>query len=94
MTTIYSCLIDEFTYNRIKHFNPDAKMEDNYGYFIEWNKTYINKLPDIEIKFLVVLCNKIKTGNILSMDEEHCTNMSCVGFYYTTNQKLVLVNPR
>lgn len=94
MMLIYNCLIDEFTYNRIKDLNPDVKMQDNYTYFIEWNKTVINKLSDMDVKFLVVLCDKIRSRNILSMDEEHCINMTCVGFYYTANYKLVIVTPR
>jgi hypothetical protein len=93
-TKIYNRLIDENTYSRIKDFNPDDNMQNNYKNFIDWNKNFINRLSQYELEFLSTLCDMIANDYVRSMDEECCAKMHINAFYYTTEHRLVIVTPR
>lgn len=93
--TLYKFLIDEDTYERIKTLNPELNMQDDYKHFIDWHHGVIMcDLSNRELRFLSTLCDMFMRGSIRSMDEEHCSEMVCNSYYYTTDLKLVIVTPR
>jgi hypothetical protein len=94
MEAIYKRIISESTYDRLRDLNENGINGCSYHQFIAANKGVIKDLPKAELDFLVVLCDKFRTGMILSLDAENCVEMSCDGFYYTSSSKLVIVTPR
>jgi len=94
MEAIYKRIISESTFDRMKMLDEESFNGCTYEQFIIINKRIIHDLPKAELDFLVVLCDKFRTGLIYSLDEEHCTEMWSTKFYYTSSSKLVIVTPR
>jgi hypothetical protein len=64
----------------------------SYENFLDHNKVCVGKLSESEMKFMLVMCEKLTNGSIdLLDDESHFDFSQANSFYYNKYEKLVLV---
>lgn len=64
----------------------------SYEKFLDHNKLCVGKLSENEMKFMLVMCEKLTNGSIDLLDDEYHFDFSqAKSFYYNKNGKLVLV---
>jgi hypothetical protein len=91
MEEIKKCIVNEYTYHRMK--DTDEFPWSSYTEFYDWNVKCLHDSQDDAI-WLHSFCKRVADDKIKLMDEESCVAFSAYGFYYDENKKIVLVNPR
>jgi hypothetical protein len=66
----------------------------SYADFMAWNVKCINQLSDEDDAWLVILCRRMKEGDILLQDMEACCQFTAGGFFFDYDKRIIIVNPR
>ena len=98
MDVIKKSLLDEYVFERMLAFDADNgdNLYSGYTYpeFIAWNMSCAAALSDDELKWLVVLCQKISRDHINIMDAESCAAFTAAGIYFDPEKNLCIYNDR
>jgi hypothetical protein len=92
---IVKYIVDSGSYARMQA--QDCKGIDDsmaYATFLNWNIKCLNELPDKELDWLTVLCDRLKQGSLNLMDLESCAVFTAHQIYFNMDKEFCLVNPR
>ena len=92
MDDIKKCIVNEYTYDRMKNMSDDCPW-DSYNEFYDWNVKCLQESQDDAI-WLYSFCKRLANNKVQLMDEESCVAFTAYGFFYDHNKSIVLVNPR
>lgn len=93
------CDFGRYSHNTCTYFEcargSDKNPEEMKIKLIEFNKQYIlEEIDDKEVQFLMQLKDRIEFRQIKLMDEESMVAFGAVGFAYSMNGTIIIMNPR
>ena len=93
MYDIVGYIVPECYYERMIH-EECSGIDSSYTYndFIIYNYNCLSELSDDDIKWMWDLCRRINSTGL--MDMESCAIFQADSFFFDTQKKIIIVNPR
>ena len=92
MVRVQNFILSEPCFWRMMDFHGDTYPD--YAAFMKWNTTCLQEMSIEELNWLTGLCTRLQNNNISLMDMENCIRFTADCFYFDTNKRLIICNPR